>query len=125
MALKIKIKGADKVIGNLNKMGKEAINEADKAVFDAALFLQGEVVESIGGNRSEPTSVDTGRFKNSIEAEKKGTLKAEVHDGVEYGVYLEYGTSRIAPRYHFRNSISRNQSKITKFVNDRIKEITK
>jgi len=40
--------------------------------------------------------VDTGALKNSIETEKKSHGLYWVHDGVEYGVYQELGTYKMA-----------------------------
>lgn len=40
--------------------------------------------------------VDTGALRSSIEAEQVGDLRWEVHDGVEYGIFQELGTSRLA-----------------------------
>jgi HK97 gp10 family phage protein len=39
--------------------------------------------------------VDTGALKNSIHVEKPGPLERIVGDGVNYGIYQEYGTSRM------------------------------
>lgn len=45
----------------------------------------------------ELAPVETGALKNSIMAEEKDSpLAWWVHDGVEYGIYQELGTSRFA-----------------------------
>lgn len=47
----------------------------------------------------EPPGVDTGALKNSVIAEPgDGALTWVVHDGVEYGVHLEYGAGDMAAR---------------------------
>lgn len=38
--------------------------------------------------------VDTGALRDSIHSEMTGPLEATVSDGVEYGIYQEFGTSR-------------------------------
>lgn len=40
--------------------------------------------------------VDTGALKNSLQAEEMDAYLWQVHDGVEYGIYQEFGTSRMA-----------------------------
>lgn len=45
-----------------------------------------------------PPNVDTGSLRASIDAERLGHLKYIIHDGVEYGVSLEFGKERVAPR---------------------------
>ncbi len=40
--------------------------------------------------------VDTGALRNSIMAEPKELMLWEVHDGVEYGIYQEFGTYKMA-----------------------------
>lgn len=56
----------------------------------AALAFQVE------GHAKNFAPVDTGALKNSIQAEQRGTLAWWVRDGVEYGIYQEFGTYRMA-----------------------------
>ena len=49
-----------------------------------------------------PPNVDTGTLKASIRVIKKGKLVFWVADGVEHGIKLEIGTTRIAPRPFMR-----------------------
>lgn len=42
--------------------------------------------------------VDTGTLKNSIQAEQAGDLAWQVGTPVEYAPYVEYGTTKMAPR---------------------------
>lgn len=55
----------------------------------------GRHVASSPGNPPRP---DLGALVNSINWQPKGTGKAEIRDGVEYGEYLEFGTEHIEPR---------------------------
>lgn len=43
-------------------------------------------------------AVDTGAYVGSIEAERASDNEWVVHDGVEYGIYVEFGTHRMAAR---------------------------
>lgn len=118
----IEVKGVKKALKKLNLKKKGIFNAADSAIKRSAFMVEGEVKESIAGRRAELRSVDTGLFKSSIHTFKKKPLEAEVRDGVSYGVFLEYGTSRgISPRRHFRNSLKRMEPKIKKEIENSIK----
>lgn len=45
-----------------------------------------------------PPNVDTGALRASIRWSPAGRLRILIHDAVEYGVYLELGTSSMAAR---------------------------
>jgi len=105
---------------NKNNNSSKAANEAVKK---AAFYIEDEVKESIAGKRAEHVSVDTGRFLSSVKAEQKQLLTATISSNVEYAKHLEYGTSRIAPRKHFGNTKTRNEKKISEFIEAEIKKI--
>jgi len=88
----------------------------------ATLFVQGEVKESIAGRRSEPTSVDTGRFLNSVDF-SLDKFDGRIFSNVPYSGFLEFGTSRLKARRHFNNSKDRNKGKIRNIINKEIKNI--
>lgn len=52
-------------------------------------------VASSPGNPPRP---DTGALLGSIRTIKRGRLHYEHRDGVEYGIYLEFGTERMGAR---------------------------
>jgi len=86
-----------------------------------SLYMEGEIKESIAGHKAETRSVDTGNFLNNIKS-KHNSTSATIQDNTGYGAYLEYGTSRIPERRHFRNSLARNKSKIKDYLNSQIKK---
>jgi hypothetical protein len=46
-----------------------------------------------------PPGVDTNHLRPSIQWERVDAFTRKIHDGVEYGVYQEFGTDRgLAPR---------------------------
>jgi hypothetical protein len=49
-----------------------------------------------------PPRPDVGALMGSIRSKRRGGLHYEIRDGVEYGVYLEYGTEAIAARPFMR-----------------------
>jgi hypothetical protein len=119
--VKIEIVNKDEVISKINDMKDKILEVAGQGVGKAAFFMQNEVKASIAGQRAEPTSVDTGRFLNSIDINAIGMNQASVFTDIEYAKYLEYGTSRINPRRHFTNSLTRNQTEIKNIINQELK----
>ena len=79
----------EKLAADLRGAGPRAQMKAVKAVRKAAFDVQARA-QSIA-------PVDTGALRNSISTSVSGP-SAEVGPTVHYGVYLEYGTSRMAPQ---------------------------
>lgn len=48
-----------------------------------------------------PPNIDTGTLVNSIHVEPAGMLRRLLADGTEYGVFLEFGATNLAPRPFF------------------------
>lgn len=122
MSVSIKVfgvKGAQNYIKNKsnNVIVQEAIG-----LNNATLFLEGEVKSSIAGQRAENTSVDTGRFLNSVTS-KSTKDNGVVFTNISYSKFLEYGTSKFTARRHFTNSASRNKVKIKDIINKSISKI--
>lgn len=118
----VEIKGVSEALRYIRAKGQDIKDGADLGVFQAANFFQQEVQESIIGNRSEIKSVDTGRFANSIKIDKLKDEEYKVYTEVEYAKFLEYGTSFLAPRAHFRNTKARVQRKIRDIIDSSIKK---
>ena len=118
----IVIQGATAMSAYLAKTSHDVLANTEKAVTEAGLFIKAEVVESIAGNRAEPKSVDTGRFKNSIATTKPSPMTAKVETNVDYADILEYGSSSRRPRHHFTNTAERNQIKVKDFVTAKVKK---
>ena len=116
MSVSIKVLGIQRVQKFLSNKDKEALAKANDAIIKAGFFIEGEVKESIAGKRAETKSVDTGRFVGSIKATQKEVLTATIESNVEYAKHLEYGTSRMRPRRHFRNTATRNEKKVSEFI---------
>lgn len=121
MSIKIFIQGIEETKHELNKTTQKITEGMQKGINKSAFFLQGEVKESIAGRRSEPTSVDTGRFLNSVDV-VLGKDEAIVFSDVPYAQHLEFGTSRMNPRRHFNNSKDRNKQKVLDIIDKEITE---
>jgi len=101
--------------------GKEAarfLKQSEKATREAVMqglaqagfFMEKEVKNSVSGKRSEAKSVDTGRFLGSIASSVSG-FAATISTNVSYAKFLEFGTSRLFARSHFRNSLALKKQK--------------
>ena len=113
VGIKIEVTGLKECINFLNLKKKEIEERADKQIKDSANFLKEEVKASIEGHRSEPRSVDTGEFLNSVEVINQSEGEVVIESNVPQADYMEYGTSTINARRHFGATIDRETDKIT------------
>ena len=118
----VKITGTEVAAMTMTVKSKLISSQLKKGLKTAAFHMQNEVKESIAGRKAEPTSVDTGRFLNSVDVDL-GADDATVFTGVPYAEFLEYGTSRLGARRHFNNSKDRNKAKIQSILTNEIKNI--
>jgi HK97 gp10 family phage protein len=73
----------------LDRIINEQQREAGKIVRRASYAVEGQA--------KSKAPVDTGALKSSLMAEQKsGILSWWVHDGMDYGIHQEFGTSRMA-----------------------------
>lgn len=73
---------------------RKVADAVDKEMHQLALILEAEV--------KERTPVRTGRLKSSIVGKRIGFLLGGVSTRVNYAAFIEYGTSRMAPRAMMR-----------------------
>lgn len=85
--------------------------------------LKEEVEASIRGQRAELRSVDTGAFVGQIEIATSSTNTVSVLSPLTYPKYLEFGTSRIPARRHFRNSLARKRNQIVDDVRKSVRKV--
>jgi len=120
--IQVQVLNREEVKKFLENKNEEVKKKVSQAMFKASELMRNEVKESIAGRRNEPTSVDTGRFLNSVDTNISED-NAIVFTKVEYAQYLEYGTSRMQARRHFNNSLDRNRNQVVKKFEESIKEI--
>lgn len=76
--------------------------DLDAVVSKVAHDTEGDIKNNFSSSSpsaaGEAPAVDTGALKNSINTTKIADAHYEVHDGVEYGVHLEFGTEKMAAR---------------------------
>lgn len=115
MSVTFAVRGIREASAYLERERKRIEREANIGVRQATLFMEGEVKKSIAGHRAEHVSVDTSRFLNSVH-HKVNNGVGVVFSNVKYAPHLEYGTSKMSPRYHFRNSLERNRTKVRDII---------
>jgi phage gpG-like protein len=113
---------------NLLNLAGDVRGEIDKAVMKLALEMEADIKSRMAEGKSgaiyrrgsgthqasapgEAPAIDTGAYVNSIQT-KKTDDGAEVGTNMEYGPFLELGTSRIAKRPHFTPAAERIEKKI-------------
>jgi HK97 gp10 family phage protein len=57
-----------------------------------------DLADEIVADAKANAPVDTGALRDSLASEVTEELEIEVHDGVDYGVYQEYGRGGAHPR---------------------------
>lgn len=119
MAIQIDI-DVTKALNKLYKVEKVSADKAQQSVMNAAFMIEREVKASIQGQRDEPTSVDTGRFFQSVSTANTGFAQAKVFTSVEYAKYLEAGTQRIRARRHFEKTKLRNEKRVKQIIKDSV-----
>lgn len=95
----------------LQQLVRENPQQAEDALAAAAQAILAEIVLSfntsppgrtygrhIASQPGYPPNVDVGTLRASLRAERTGKLAYVIADGVDYGVFLELGTSRMASR---------------------------
>lgn len=83
---------------NLPRIKSEADEKAGALVRALATECERYVKQSFGTSPSPPggpPGVDTGALRASIHTESVNTLTQRISDAVEYGVHLEFGTTRM------------------------------
>ena len=118
--VKIEIIGVKEAIKKIDMKNREIREKVSAAINREALKVEGEVKQSIAGRRSEPRSVDTGKFMQSVTT-IPGILEASIETNVAYAKFLEYGTSKMMPRQHFRNTAARMREKVIAEIKESVR----
>lgn len=121
MTIQVNVQTSD-AIAKLGKIEKNISIGVDVGLVEAAKYVQGEVKQSVAGRASETRSVDTGRFLNSVSFGQAENGEVVVFTNIPYAIYLEYGTTKLKPRYHFRNSAARSKKRIQEFLSQNVKK---
>lgn len=92
-----------KAMQAFREFSREAETELDKALVASALEVERDAKKF--------TPVDTGRLRSSI-THRLGNNYAEVGTSVEYGLWVHWGTSKMAARPFLLQGYEANKEKI-------------
>lgn len=123
MGIKIQIKNIDEFKKFIEDKQKNMQKILPESVNDATLYLQNQIKMSIAQGTNAPVTVDTGRFLNSVDFEATGENESKVFTDLEYAKFLEYGTSKMASRPHFRNTAMVEEANIKQVFNNNLKSL--
>lgn len=93
------------------RAGQEA---AEKLIMWAAPTMEARVKQSIVGWPSGAI-VDTGAMLNSVKGEVVDSTTAMVSVGVNYAIYVEYGTYKMAARPFFQTALAGFQTELAMY----------
>lgn len=119
MTVNIKVLGAVQAARFLSSKKKQVSFNIEKDLNEAAQLLTREIKESIAGRSREKKSVDTGQFLSSINF-RIVKDQAFVFSNVPQSEWMEFGTSRVPERRHFRNSLARERKNILDIFQKRL-----
>lgn len=101
----VEIKGLDSLMAKLNAMGGNVLDALEKATKQTALAAQADARDN--------APVDTGNLKQSISTEHERSIEAAtstVYTNVEYGLYQEMGTVKMAAHPYMMPALNANKS---------------
>ena len=122
--VQIEITGVPEVMNKLVELGAKIKNSVTHALIQNTAYAEVQIRESILGMHTEKKSVNTGLFASSItsevnEDEMMGQAfpKSIAYPGGktttdQVALFLEYGTTKLAPRKHFENTLTRIKPKV-------------
>ena len=102
MKVEVNVEAFKKFMEEKQKIIEKQLPESVK---NATLEIQKQVKESIARGTNAPVAVDTGLFLSSVDFEVTGQNQAKVFTDLEYAKFIEYGTSKMKARPHFRNTV--------------------
>jgi HK97 gp10 family phage protein len=87
----VELNGMTELINTLQRLGHNVTDVEEKALEAGAEIIQEEVITNVPER--------TGNLKDNIKVTEVKDSKIEVHTGkAYYGLFLEYGTSKMQPK---------------------------
>ena len=141
MTISVTLDGADELIAQLAKIGKQSGPAMTKIANKTAVELRGNIIKKISrGSRSvngihipsrpgQAPATDTGRLVGSIYFDQArgtfGSPTATVGSKLAYALYLEYGTRNMKPRPVWEPEAKKAQAKFIKRVENYLSKVTR
>lgn len=101
-------------VEDLNRLAADLTAGADRVTGERARQVIRKTAVDVERDAKAFAPVDTGNLKNSIghsdlrRVGTSGTLEVEIGPTANYGGYVEWGTSRMAPRAYMGPALDRN-----------------
>lgn len=95
-----------------NDHSRDFVNRVQSQI-PSALMAAGMAVE---GYAKDLAPVDTGNLRNSITTEPSGDKEVKVRTGVEYAIYQELGTYKMAAQPFLRLGIENNIATVVEII---------
>lgn len=111
---------ADRVVGALAQEGKRIVLQSFTEGRPGATYRRGERFH-VASAPGSPPRIDTGALAASIRVQAAGRLKRYIVCGVDYAVYLEFGTSDMAARPFMTPMAAKLRENMAYFFRDFIK----
>lgn len=107
--------------------GQQLIERVGKALFAGGEIIRAETAHlitlgAVSGKHhipslpGEPPNEDTGVLRTNIETTQTAPLRVEVSSNAPYASYLEFGTSRMAPRPYMRPATRAKKDEVVMLV---------
>jgi len=91
----------------LEVLGRD-ISDLGQKAHDRAAQVVAKTAADISGSAARNAPYRTGNLSNSIGYDLYG-LEAEIGPTASYGIFLEYGTSRMAPRPYMKPALEKHE----------------
>lgn len=91
--------------------------EKIKSGLEKGLALGGQLVAD---EAKAKAPVDTGQLRNSITSQANG-LSCDIGTNVEYGIYQEFGTYKMAAHPFLVPALKENESEVVRIIKDNVK----
>lgn len=144
LEMKAIVVGDKELIAKLKGKDNEITREIEKALKRGAILVEGDVKKSMRGTGTphtpsepgQPPAREFGKLAASITHEVKKDLGGDIEarvgirggtepDTKNYGLFLEFGTSRMAKRPFLKPALAKNIKTITNMISRAIKRVTK
>jgi len=142
MEIKMVIVGTETIVAKLKGKGDEIENNLLNAITESCILVEGDCKKSMRGTGTphipsppgEPPAVMTGKLRASINYDVKKGKDIEGRVGIEggtepdtknYGLFLEFGTSRMQKRPYLRPALNQNLQTISNKIKEAVKEVAK
>ena len=109
------------IVRTANQVRGEAIKMISREISSGRVYVRGKKIHTASAAGDAPNT-DEGILVGSIAVENPRRGTSFVGTSVEYGKYLEFGTSKMAARPWLRPAMERNEAKLTENITNAIKE---